>query len=111
MKKIFIILLPLALLGAVGVVMGANRAGSFGGSGLGRGAAGVGGSSSGGGRGRAIGTSDLAANGVTEMPEADRLRAGGQSWPIDPNFKSDVFTFVRVRYQSTLRNMSAYTNV
>ena len=35
-------------------------------------------------------------DGITEVTD----RRGVPDWEVDPNFKSDVFTFVRVRYQS-----------
>lgn len=46
-----------------------------------------------GGRNRGLGS------GVTEFTE----RNGTPEWPVDPNFKHDVFTFVRLRYFSAGR--------
>src|SRR3569623_2554982 len=50
----------------------------------------VGAQSRGGGRRSQRGVQDLSVE-----------RNGGETWDVDKHFKSDVFTFVRIRYPST----------
>lgn len=51
-------------------------------------------------RGRWRGDSDGYRRGYGREPGIPSDRNGVPNWDVDPQFKSDVFTFVRIRYQS-----------
>jgi len=118
-------ILGLALVGAAAAVSSAQLGGGgFGGGGLGgfgggggggrggRGGGGFGGGGYGGGGyggrgGRSGGASDsysgAAYGGNYPMPELPLDRHGTPTWSVDPQFKNDVFTFVRLHYTSVSR--------
>jgi hypothetical protein len=80
------------------VDFGGGLGGFSGGGGGGYGGGGRGSGRGGGGRGGRFGEEYLAGNEpITPLP---RDRTGVPEWPVDPQFKSDVFTFVRIRYHS-----------
>jgi hypothetical protein len=81
--------------GRFGGGLGGGYGGGFGGGRGGRG----GGGGFGGGR-----TGNEFMGGNEPMSPLPEDRNGVAKWPVDPQFRSDVFTFVRVRYRSAPRN-------
>ena len=94
------IILGLLLLAGIATLTWAQFGGGFGGRG--------GGGGFGGGRGgRGGGASDSyygpSYGGNLPMPELPLDRHGTPKWDVDPQFKHDVFTFVRLHYTSSPR--------
>jgi len=77
------------MLGIAGLSSAQFGGGGFGGFGRGFGGGRGGRGGFGGGRG-----------GTPEIPELPADRNGVPNWTVDPHFKNDVFTFVRLRYTS-----------
>ena len=94
MSKLWRAILGLTLVGGVAAISSAQ----LGGGGLG-GIVGIGGGRGGRGGGGGAGTVrvQVDANGWPVMPED---RDGVPNWEVDPHFKKDVFTFVRLRFHS-----------